>query len=217
MALAYMKSAAVRQMAGYIQPTWYGYQGWGMLDYFVEQPGRFNMNEAWRANNQALVNRIENYFPGSEKIDQAKIEDGTVKPEIGGKAKAAGLTAMDLQGLLYDRDHVAFYGDPAWDARMAKGKLNWEQTCTQSEGSYSLTVTPKQGAKTYAPVNLNGSQRGGRPVIQFLDQRIDPASVKITSGAEWNPVITDDFILVPLPPVDSDREVKIEFTASLAG
>ncbi|MCA9044678.1 MAG: hypothetical protein KDA69_10190, partial [Planctomycetaceae bacterium] len=37
MALAWMKSAGVRQMIGYTVVTWYGYGGWGCLDYFVEQ------------------------------------------------------------------------------------------------------------------------------------------------------------------------------------
>ena len=68
MALAYMKSAAVRQMAGYVLPTWYGYQGWGLLDYFVEQPGRYTLTEAFHANNIALVHRLLTAFPGAEKI-----------------------------------------------------------------------------------------------------------------------------------------------------
>src|SRR5208283_4728834 len=67
MALAYMKSASVRQMVGYTVPTWYGYAGWGMLDYFVEQPGRFTLAEAFVANQQALVHRLATYFPGLEK------------------------------------------------------------------------------------------------------------------------------------------------------
>ena len=53
MALAWMKSAGVRQMLGYIKPTWYGYMGWGVLDYFVEQPGRYTMTEAFFANQAA--------------------------------------------------------------------------------------------------------------------------------------------------------------------
>ncbi len=41
MALAWMNSAGVKQMIGYTIPTGYGYGGWGCLDYFVEQPGRY--------------------------------------------------------------------------------------------------------------------------------------------------------------------------------
>ncbi|MCH2368499.1 MAG: hypothetical protein MK554_14960, partial [Planctomycetes bacterium] len=43
MALAWMNDAGVMQMLGYTKPTWFGYQGWGVLDYFVEQPGRYTL------------------------------------------------------------------------------------------------------------------------------------------------------------------------------
>src|SRR5262249_45033853 len=41
MALAWMNSAGVRQMIGYTVVTWYGFEGGGCLDFFVEQPGRY--------------------------------------------------------------------------------------------------------------------------------------------------------------------------------
>ncbi len=199
MALAYMKSAAVRQMAGYVLPTWYGYQGWGLLDYFVEQPGRYTLTEAFHANNIALVHRLATNFPGAEKIESV---DENGRSPAGTKLPAATsrLTPQDLNGLLFDRDNVAFYGDPAWEARMTPGKLNWEQKLTTGEkGEYTLTITPLAGTSSWEAVNKNGSQRGGRPIIQFLPQRIDPANVKVTAGGELQPVIADDFILVPLP------------------
>ena len=49
--------AGVRQMIGYTVPTWSGYAGWGLLDYFLEQPGRFTLCEAFHANGHALVHR----------------------------------------------------------------------------------------------------------------------------------------------------------------
>ena len=63
MALAFMKSAGVAQMLGYTVTTWYGYAGWGCLDYFVEQPGRYTFAEAFFANQHALIHRIATYFP----------------------------------------------------------------------------------------------------------------------------------------------------------
>ena len=211
MALAYMKSAAVRQMAGYVLPTWYGYQGWGLLDYFVEQPGRYTLTEAFHANNIALVHRLMTNFPGAEQIE-AVDENG--RPPRGTKLPAAvgSLTPQDLNGLLFDRDNVAFYGDPAWEARMAPGKLNWEQKLTEEKGTFTLTLTPLAGTATWQPVNKNGSQRGVRPVIQYLPRRIQPDKVKLTVGADLKPVIADDFILVPLPET-ADAPVTIRFTA----
>ena len=69
MALAFMNSAGVNQMVGYTVPTWYGYAGWGMLDYFLEQPGRFTLAEAFFANQQALIHRLATCFPGAETAD----------------------------------------------------------------------------------------------------------------------------------------------------
>ena len=63
MALAFLKSAGVRQMVGYTVSTWYGYAGWGCLDYFVEQPGRYTLAEAFFANQQALLHRLETLAP----------------------------------------------------------------------------------------------------------------------------------------------------------
>lgn len=215
MALAYFKNVGVRQMSGYTQPSWYGYQGWGLLDYFVEQPGRFSLTDAFFANQIALVTRLESYFPDVAREDSDWPMGQTSKPiSLSPAAKAAGLSPQDANGLLFDRDVVAFYGDPAWDARMAPGKLQWQQTWRQDADGASLEIKPLAGAATFATVSKNGSQRGGRPIVQFFDHRIDPASVVITAGAAFKPLIMDDFMLIPLPTADTDpAEIKVSFTA----
>ncbi len=181
MALAFMNSAGVTQMLGYTQVTWYGYGGWGCLDYFVEQPGRYTFVEAFFANHHALIHRLENDLP-------------------------------DRRGLEFDRDVVALYGDPGWEARMADGAKGWEQSLTEKDGVYTLQIKPNLGERTFEPVNTNGSQRGYRPIIAFLPVRIKAA--KVLSGAELNPTITDDFILVPLPKVcDPNRDYEVVFEA----
>lgn len=194
MALAWLNSAGVRQMAGYTVLTWYGYAGWGLLDYYVEQPGRFNLAEAFFANQQALLHRLETEFP---EVARENPDPGTTR----GRGDAAGL--------LHDRDVLAFYGDPAWDARLAPGPLRWEQSLTEHDGKWTLTITPKAGADTFKTVNKNGSQRGGRPIVALLPRRIGKATIE--SGAELNPVITDDFVLVPLPEGAVKEKYEVEF------
>ena len=186
LALAFMNSASVCQMAGYTVPTWFGYAGWGLLDYFVEQPGRFTLCEAFHANGQALIHRLE--------TDAAP---------------------RDEKGLAFDRDVVAFYGDPAWEARMAPGPLQFDQTLTEADGVYTLTITPRDGPRSFTPVNTNGSQRGGRPMVQFLPRRL--ADIELVSGEQWQPVITDTFILVPLPPPSQAEPVVVTFRGQPAG
>jgi zinc protease len=180
LALAFMNGAGVRQMIGYTVPTWFGYAGWGMLDYFVEQPGRYTLCESFHANDHALVHRlVTRAAPGDE------------------------------EGLVHDRDVVALYGDPAWEARLAEGTCSFKQTLTEVDGTFTLEIEPLAGAKSFAPVNTNGSQRGGRPIVAFLPRRIGEA--KVVAGEEWKPVITDDFVLVPLPPAGHVEPIRIVF------
>jgi hypothetical protein len=213
MSLAYMNSAGIRQMIGYTVTTWYGYAGWGCLDYFVEQPGRYTFTEAFAANQIALLHRLSIYFP--ELIDREIDANGraTTPISVDAKAREAGLTAQDGRGLMFDRDYLAFYGDPAWEARMASQALPWEQTLTGKAGTWTLQIKPRWGARSFQPINTNGSQRGYRPFIQFLPQRL--RLTKILEGADLAPVIADNFILVPNPrQCDPERVYQVVFQAA---
>jgi hypothetical protein len=218
MALAFLQSAGVYQMIGYTQPTWYGYGGWGLLDYFVEQPGRFTLAEAFYANQQALVHRLETYFPGALAAARNRAARPGNAVTLTPQARVAGLTAQDAAGLAFDADVVAFYGDPAWEARMAPGTLNWEQTLTEKDGQYTLEIKPLLGERSFQPVNTNGSQRGGRPIFQLLPHRVDAQRVELVAGQDIAPVVADNFILVPHPgKCDSSRSYRVVFRAAKVG
>lgn len=182
MALAWMNDVGVRQMIGYTVPTWFGYGGWGVLDYFVEQPGRYSLTEAFFANHQALLHAIETQ-------------------------------ADNQRGLTFDRDVVAFYGDPKWDARMASAKCAYEQSLKQTGDVYTFTITPQKGESSFQPVNVNGAQRGWRPIVCWLPNRV--ANVKIISGEGLRPVVTDDFMLIPNPRTcDPSATYEVVFSAT---
>jgi zinc protease len=184
MALAWMNNGGVAQMVGYTDLTWFGYGGWGCLDYFVEQPGRYTMAEAWLANQHALVHRLTT-----------------------GEAPRA-----DRRGLEYDRDIVALYGDPAWEARMAEGSKAFDQSLTVAEDgrTWTFAITPRRGAESFQPIDTNGSQRGGRPFVAFLPHRVKDAA--IVEGQMLRPVVTDDFVLVPNPGTcEAGQVVRVVF------
>jgi len=184
MALAWMNSAGVMQMLGYTIPTGYGYGGWGCLDYFLEQPGRYTFNEAFLANHHALVHRMNDSATDTH-------------------------TRKRLRG---DLDVVAFYGNPKWSARMAEMPKYYDQTLEIEDGVYTLTLSPNRGEDSFEPVNTNGSERGWRPMVQFLPHRIK--EIEILSGEDLGPVITDDFILIPNPrKCDPDRGYVVRFKA----
>jgi len=208
MAASFFKSAGIRQMMGYVEVTWYGYMGWGCLDYFLEQPGRYTFTESFFANHHALIHRLENCFPGSNQVNTK-----AGPPIISSLAQELGLGQRDVKGLLFDRDIVAFYGDPAWKAQMAEGPKNWRQTLVRKGNQFTFTITPLAGSKSYKPVNENGVQRGYRPFIEFFRNRI--SDVTILSGQKYKPEITDNFILVPNYLLEKSSEpVRIIFEAN---
>ena len=118
-----------------------------------------------------------------------------------------------MRGLTFDRDVVAFYGDPKWSAKMADRPKYYDQKLEVENDVYTLTIIPKRGEQSFQPVNQNGSQRGWRPIIQYLPHRIQ--DIKILSGQDLNPTVTDDFILIPNPrKCDPDREYVVRFQAA---
>lgn len=88
-------------------------------------------------------------------------------------------------GLRGDRDVVVLYGDPAWEAQMPHRKLPWSQKLTEANGVYTFTIT----------ANARGDW-DNRPVVHLMPHRV--CDVKIVQGSELEPVVTDNFILVPL-------------------
>ena len=181
MALAWMNKAGVHQMMGYTVPTWFGYGGWGCLDYFVEQPGRYTFTEAFFANHHALIYSIE---------------------------KGLG----HQRGLKFDRDVVAFYGDPAWSARMAERPKAYDQRLTESGGVFTFTVTGRRGADSFKPVNTNGSQRGWRPIVEIFPARL--SHIEMLEDGGLSPLIADDFLLIPNPRTyDGTRDHVVRFRA----
>ena len=212
MALAFMNSGGVKQMLGYTVESWYGFGGWGCLDSFVEQPGRFTLAEAVYANHQALLHRIATCYPHLIDVELDSRGNANADLAMTDAAREFGLDARDIRGLLYDRDVIAFYGDPAWEARMAPRDCAWDQTLIEKDGVFTFELKPRKGADSFQPINTNGSTRGGRPVFQFLPHRV--RDVEIVEGADLKPVVTDNFLLIPLPKTcDPTRTYRVAFRA----
>jgi len=213
MALAWMNSVGVNQMIGYIFETWFGYAGWGCMDYFVEQPGRYTFAEAFRANDCALIQRLLTYAPQAATMESELSENPEYHGKLSAQARQDGITREEVEGLLFDRDVLAFYGDPKWEARMADAPKAWSQSLEESNGIYTFTVQPNRGVKSFEPVNSNGSQRGGRPLIEFFPFRLKDFT--LLEGADLKPVFAEGFLLVPIPGrCDPSRKYVVRFKAA---
>ena len=119
MALAWMHSANVVQMVGYIEPTWFGYGGWGIHNYFINNPGSMTFASAFFANQQSLLHLLHSKY--SRHVDSPLGEHRSVYTKCFNTTHTAREEmTRECSGLLYDRDNVAFYGDPAWEATLAE-------------------------------------------------------------------------------------------------
>ena len=117
MALGWMHSANVVQMVGYVEPTWYGYGGWGVHKYFINNPGSKSFAESFFANQQSLIYELHTKYKDCFDVkmkDHRSVYDKCFNTSA---SASEGMT-RDCSGLVYDRDNVAFYGDPAWKAHL---------------------------------------------------------------------------------------------------
>ncbi len=196
MVTALVHSAGVVQMFGYTVPTWYGKGGWGIQQVYLDQPGRWTLAEAFFVNLQAMLHEIRERFPQHAGTDFRRYDLRRIRRET-------GITDRDCLGLLWDRDTVAFYGDPAFDARPVRGNLAWKQRLAVQGNRYALTLSCRRDG-TWPK----------QPVLAFLPGRIDAGSVTVSEGEDLGPLVTDSFLMVPLKgKFAAGDTVKVVFTA----
>ena len=194
MALAWMKSAGVRQMFGYTVPTWFGFAGWGVHRYLWGNVGQLTFAEAWFANQQALQLRLAQLQSkkqagletAAEKEDAATVSAAAAEAADGAadeaNATSGGLTAaeaFELRGLVFDADSTVLYGHPAWHARMVPDAL------------------PGNGhAKDYYTMAMEQTTEGDRNKGRALF-RVQVTTLR--SGC-WTPTCADDKDTLPGRP-----------------
>jgi hypothetical protein len=207
-ALAWMGSAGVDQMIGYVVSTWYGRGGWGTRDYFFSESGRYTLSEAFYFNNQAIVYELQTRFPKTAALEfnEWDIERdprlmGRLAASLGYKKDDPGL--KDDLGLHWDRDTVAFYGDPAWEARLAPRSLPFSQTLTVNGSTYTFQI------------GATADCSPGRPPAMLLPHRVK--DIRVVEGLEFLPLVTDNFImLMKAGKFEKGKSYKVVFEASRA-
>jgi len=205
MALAWLGSGGANQFVGYTAVTWYGAMGWGTKDWLLELPGRHSVTEAFYFANQHVVLRLATDYPktGGAQFDAWDLhKDRSLLRRMSAKLGYRGgeKSLREHLGLLWDRDTVALYGDPAWEARLARRDLPWTTELTESGGRYTLRITSRKEG------------RPRKPLAQILPHRI--ADAKLIKGKQFAPVITDNFILLAEPgPLEAGKVYDIVFKA----
>ncbi len=207
MALAFMNSAGVRQLVGYTVVTWHGAGGWGTRDWFFNEPGRRSFADSWFANNQRITWRLKSEFPATMSIsvdDWEDVDGAVAKVKDIREVDPDGRSLRENTGLIWDWNTVAFFGDPAFDCRLESRDEPWVQRLEREGDLWTLTIEGKPAADVE-----------GR-VFQWLPHRID--GIEVVEGAELNPVVTDNFVMVPgLDLINVGERRVIRFKGARSG
>ena len=194
MALAWMHSANVVQMTGYINPTWYGYAGWGIHNYFIDQPGMMTFAESFFANQQSLMVKLNKEY-------------SKCFPKGGDSTLTKDRMTRDYKGLDYDKDSVAFYGDPAYESRLVINRDEWNYIITLTE-LHSAGISPGW-SKRQITVRSKRSGSFHRPPLYIF-----PCTMSEFKVIEGEAIINCRFILLPLE--GKEYSADQEFTAIFA-
>lgn len=188
MALAWIHSVGVVQMTGYTVSTWYGYMGWGVHDYLISIPGAYSLAESFYANNQSLIAKLKSKYP--------KHCNGTYE-------SLQGKTEHDCLGLLFDKDSVALYGDPAYDARLvSKPEVHPYQVIVSETGS-------DDGWSTYQVI-VQVATVPKRPVVHLYSSSVK--SYRLVETELDDVVVTCRFVLIPIPDSCKGKSYKVVYS-----
>jgi transglutaminase-like putative cysteine protease len=153
--------------------------GWGIKTYFENQ---YSLADAFFFNNQALIWELQKEFP-----DQANINFTTYETsDIQRMAQKFKLTSRKLLGHLWDRDVVAFYGDPAWEARLPLTDPAWSFTFTHTGENVVIEITAQKDGTW-----------GDRPLAIPFPQRLGGIRL-VSCTPKTDVLVTDDFALIDL-------------------
>ena len=172
-------------------------------EYLFSEPGRCDLSDAFYFNNQSITWQLQTRFPSRPR---SIATSGTSRGAVdGGWRSGSGHTQdepglKDDLGLLWDHDTVAFYGDPAWDARLAPQPAKFSQKLSVDGDRYTFTL------------HADDDCSPGRPPAIFLPHRV--RDIKIVEGEKLKPLVTSKFIMVMEPgKLEKGKTYKVIFEA----
>jgi zinc protease len=209
MAVTALSAYGCNQFAGYTVPSWYGNAGWGTLRLFFGNHDKSSLAEAWYLNNQLLLEETVRRFPNLMKVEFNSEEISTAlqndRPFIEGIQQAGYGVGKDQIGLIHDRDTFAFYGDPAWIARL-------DESNTQSPWK----LTWKSADNPTAGITIKATKDHTGPLAIWFPKRIKATQANVTINGKAEPIqniglLTNDFILIRELKLDEGETATISF------
>lgn len=206
--MAHLRST---QFIGYCFTTWYGLQGGLTLRYWEQGGGYTPLNESHFFANQILLYRLGKIAPDAVRYayhnPNSNMNMGAFSKEVQTMLPSGKPMSHDYLGMMWDRDCVAFFGDPKHAVYLDKENTVKPSVVTdfkQDGRRFVFTLHAKSDCGIPDP---NTS-----PKAFFFPKKL--RNLKLISGAAFEPLLTDDFIIVHKPgPLKKGESAEIVFEA----
>ena len=217
MAIACLGSGNAAAMVGYVVTSWYGRAGWGTLKYWLFNPGRYTLAEAVFLNEQDMLFQMNRWnsnfnqlnFPYSQSDAQFR---GEMKKAVAAIQNQLGIEnpTKDQVGFLYDRDVLAYYGDPKADIRLQE--MPEEEYKVDFKVKGEKCIIKIKTRKNFNMNHLKGEQFkqehvGNLPFSYFFPERLK--SPRLVSKCSGDILINKDFMLIYEPNFKPGETYKI--------
>lgn len=218
MAVAWLASGNAAAMVGYVVTSWYGRSGWGALKYWLSNPGRYTLAEAVYLNEQDMLFQMNewsgqfrniNYsFASSEELFRQSLNKA-----VGDITSVAGIASpsKDQIGLLYDRDVLAYYGDPKWEVRLQEIPEEKDYQVTYKIGKGKCVIMIKTD-KNFDPARIAGEQFKQEhvkdlPFSCFFPERLK--NPRLTRDYSWKIAVDENFLFIYQPDFQPGKTYRI--------
>lgn len=213
MAIAWMNSGNAATMVGYVVTTWYGRNGWGGLKYWLTNPGRYTTAEAFYLNQQDMMYQLNEWSPKLTTLEypfdgRNEFMEGMqmIKDSLGIEP------SQDHLGFLHDRDVLAYYGDPKWNARLQEiPKENDFTVTSEIKGNKCIvTITTKAD---FSLERMKGDHFKEEHVLDlpfsyFFPERLN--NPRLADGQNWKAAVDENFLLVYHADFEPGKTYQVE-------
>lgn len=194
MMLAWSGWGKANQFIGYALTTWFGIAGWGATLIWESKAGEIPLNESVYFAQQNIIYQLNKHFPQVADYQIAVDKEPQLSKLTKDIREKIAFTKSEMftlcAGLLWDKNALVMYGDPSFEIRHCK------ENTVPPKIKTSLTRNEKNQFVWDIEIvdTLPSEIKNSVPIADFLPVRI--RHPQIISGAEFNPLITDNFIFL---------------------
>ncbi|MDO5522864.1 MAG: hypothetical protein Q4G48_02330, partial [Bacteroidia bacterium] len=210
MAVAWLNSANVAAMIGYVVTTWHGRNGWGALKYWLTTPGRYSLAEATFLNQQDMLYQLNEWSPEIERINYQFEKGHHENLSIFGETLGEKPT-LDQFGFFHDRDVLAYYGDPAWNVRLQELPEENDFSVTQqikgNKCTITITTKPNFDLKRMMGDDFKKEHVLDIPFSYFFPERLK--NPRLAGNQIWKAALDENFMLIYNPDFKPNSQYEI--------